>query len=503
MKKGILYAAVLAVQIILAWACPALADEAQPLRVMRVEHYGFVYPDLNWIPVSVYFNKSLTGPGGPEDYVVVFDRDGDVSTQSDWVRLKAQDPALRSAGEQDPGMTEVSLNIHDFVPNNGGRFLVRVRDTITAADGSRLDPRYCFGATAKVWVCQPGELKLQRVRCLGRDPAYPNAVLLVADFNQPVLGTPGKLRVTYDQDGDLSTTGDIKEPRVTGAGDYPGSFEALATHSYLRLETDSLRPGGRFIVRCTPGLASADGDPLDPATAVYVTDTVRDWGIPRAVMHQKFTDVPGDLVNYLDVQVYALYLQGIIFGAGERHFGPSGHITRAELATVLDRVLRRDAARYGIAGPVSGQPFADVPEGAWYREAVERVAAAGIMDGRDENRFGPEEKATREDLLAAVGCLISRQPGSWPFAGADHTAYLSEHLSDWHLISPRAREGVAFSLWRSCYPEDAGGGNLDPQRLATRADLVQVLHKHVFESHWTARDTERQAEVAAWTGPLP
>lgn len=47
-------------------------------------------------------------------------------------------------------------------------------------------------------------------------------------------------------------------------------------------------------------------------------------------------------------------------------------------------------------------PFGDVPEDAWYRQAVEWAWRRGITQGRDENRFDPDTPITRAELAAML-----------------------------------------------------------------------------------------------------
>ena len=52
------------------------------------------------------------------------------------------------------------------------------------------------------------------------------------------------------------------------------------------------------------------------------------------------------------------------------------------------------AGYYGMAG------FDDVPEDAWYAEAVRWAVGQGITEGIDERHFGPEELCTRAQVVS-------------------------------------------------------------------------------------------------------
>ena len=52
--------------------------------------------------------------------------------------------------------------------------------------------------------------------------------------------------------------------------------------------------------------------------------------------------------------------------------------------------------------PVPGLPFVDVPENAWYREAVHWAWQEGITQGRDETHFDPNQPITRAEATAML-----------------------------------------------------------------------------------------------------
>ncbi|KEO81238.1 S-layer homology domain-containing protein [Tumebacillus flagellatus] len=54
-----------------------------------------------------------------------------------------------------------------------------------------------------------------------------------------------------------------------------------------------------------------------------------------------------------------------------------------------------------VSVPVS-QQFADIDSNAWYTPYVQRIVDLGIMRGEDDNRFHPNDTATRAELAAAL-----------------------------------------------------------------------------------------------------
>lgn len=473
---------------------PAVTAGSVPFRVVKVEQTGPVYLDSNpvWIPIDVYFSKPVADAGTPADYTVIFDRDGDFSTESDQVQVIPDSVSIYQSNVGETGKkVQVDLS---FVPDEGGRFLVRVGEKVKAQDGSLLDPRYNFGPTYPVRIYRPGSLKLEKVRYLGPDPGQPDSVILVADFNKPVWGSVWKLQVTYDQDGDLSTTADVKPVKITATGDYWGPMENEPWHSLVGVDINDLRPGGRFKIHCLPGLTSADGDPIDPAYADYVTEVITNWGVPRSIWHEKFVDVKEEP---LDAQVYALFLRGIIAGVDDHHFAPEEKLTRAQFAVLMDRALSKEYPDYAQRANEAHATFVDVPSTAWYKEAVERLAAAGFMQGTRPGYFSPEEKVTREQLLVTVSRIIALDPAAWLFDVEDQADLLT-YYPDWEKISPWARRGVALALWADCKLGGPGGESLNPQSAATRADAAGILHQLLFPPVFHGHFRELAREVGSW-----
>lgn len=83
--------------------------------------------------------------------------------------------------------------------------------------------------------------------------------------------------------------------------------------------------------------------------------------------------------------------KSFLSGYEDGSFRPEGNITRAEAAMIFFRLMDVD-------GTVSVQ-FVDVPQDAWYAEAVGALAEEGIIIGRDETHFAPDEMITRAEFV--------------------------------------------------------------------------------------------------------
>lgn len=100
-----------------------------------------------------------------------------------------------------------------------------------------------------------------------------------------------------------------------------------------------------------------------------------------------FTDVK-ETAYYRDAALWAAE-RGIVSGPA---LEPDGAVTRAQMAAFLYRDAGSPAVR-------SGNDFSDVPEDAYYCQAVAWVAAQGITSGTGEHTFSPDTVCTRGQIV--------------------------------------------------------------------------------------------------------
>lgn len=106
-----------------------------------------------------------------------------------------------------------------------------------------------------------------------------------------------------------------------------------------------------------------------------------------------------------ETAVHPRYLNGSELGM----FEPGRALTRAEAAQILYTLLD--------APPEENGSFPDVPEGAWYSQAVGSLARAGVIPGGPDGLFRPEDVFTRAECAAAAAYFLS--PGGFPFQFED------------------------------------------------------------------------------------
>ncbi len=153
---------------------------------------------------------------------------------------------------------------------------------------------------------------------------------------------------------------------------------------------------------------------------------------------------------------------GILYGSGDGTLSPGKNATRAEIATILSRLLPTEHS-------LDLTVYEDLEADQWYYEPIGHAAAMGLISGTGETTMTPNGKATREQAFA----MIARAFGL-P-AGEESTLY---QFKDWTKVSNWAASSVA-ALIEAGYVSGSGG-YLNPRNNITRQEFAQVLYS-VFD----------------------
>lgn len=151
---------------------------------------------------------------------------------------------------------------------------------------------------------------------------------------------------------------------------------------------------------------------------------------------------------------------GIIQGSNGL-FDPNGQLTCAQLATILAKLLKLPAAK--DAG------FTDNTADAWYYDAINRCAAAGILNGNGDGTVTPEAPITRERAMV----MLARALGIEPIRKPDLTKY-----TDAAQVSAYA-QGYVAALIEAGIVGGVTADKLAPQDNITRAATVTILDRAI------------------------
>lgn len=179
--------------------------------------------------------------------------------------------------------------------------------------------------------------------------------------------------------------------------------------------------------------------------------------VREAVTVAGFRDVP-EGVYYQEALEWAED-KGIVFGVADGLFAPDKELTRAEAVAMLYRIW----CVVKPAGVVL--PFADVPEGAWYHDALEWAHHWGIVFGRSAEEFGAEDPILRCELAAILWRLMaSPKPKGHaiPFADVAGDAWY------YPAVAWAWEQGIVYGV---------GGNRFAPADGLLRRDAVCLIHR--------------------------
>ncbi|MFB8376867.1 S-layer homology domain-containing protein [Paenibacillus taichungensis] len=133
----------------------------------------------------------------------------------------------------------------------------------------------------------------------------------------------------------------------------------------------------------------------------------------------EFTDVTSS--HWAQASISAAAQSGSVQGYTDGSFKPDQAITRAEMAVVLQPLLTSDQM---TTAPTA---FTDVNE-HWAQQAVEQLSSAGVVTGYKDGMFRPSQPITRAEAVTMLNKLIGLQAetnaaGHWSDVPATHWAY--------------------------------------------------------------------------------
>lgn len=138
-------------------------------------------------------------------------------------------------------------------------------------------------------------------------------------------------------------------------------------------------------------------------------------GTSRACGSQLAASPFFDIQSSVHVQAITCLSQyAITRGVTDTEFVPNGVVTRAQMASFLATFIDQMAARGGRALPAtSTSVFGDVPASSVHKANIERLARAGIVNGKTATTFQPGEPVTRAQtarMLAETLVYVSNRP---------------------------------------------------------------------------------------------
>jgi len=143
---------------------------------------------------------------------------------------------------------------------------------------------------------------------------------------------------------------------------------------------------------------------------------------------------------------------GIMIGNEKGNFNPDKSVSRAEMATIVCRMLGETENLV-----TDGSRFSDVPDAHWSNAYVVRAASLGIINGYGDGKYGPDDTVTYEQAITMVVRAMDMEElavaaGGYPdgyLYTADEQGFLME--IDPQPGEPMNRETVAQILYNGMH----------------------------------------------------
>ena len=160
--------------------------------------------------------------------------------------------------------------------------------------------------------------------------------------------------------------------------------------------------------------------------------------------------------------INSMSAKGYISGRNETEYDPSANISRAEVTTLLIRMLKFDEKK-GISS------FTDVLPGTWYYEYVQAGFDNGLITGRGESKFEPEAAVTRAELAVIISRIIGN------FENEQEYSDILAKFTDEKDIPEWARQGASLTVAEEIIK--GSDGYFYPEKNATRAEVAVILYR--------------------------
>ena len=267
---------------------------------------------------------------------------------------------------------------------------------------------------------------------------------------------------TENPDGSITTVvTDTKTGTVTTTTEWPdGRREVIvvqADGTVTQTKTDA--EGGQ---------AEKVTDPEKNVT-ITVTDPAGETLVRAEVPaqlptpEQRFADVPGG--HWADDAIHQMAGLGLVNGVGGNRFNHQGDMKRGDLAVILAR-LSNGAGDYPLT-------FTDVPAGKYYAGSIAWAAKTGVVTGRSDELFMPEDTITRAELAVMLYRYAQLLKLDTAVSGSELNGFAdSGSVADW------AAEGMSWCV-KNGILQGKNGGILDPRTNVTRAEVSVMLQRFI------------------------
>ncbi|MCL2838142.1 MAG: InlB B-repeat-containing protein [Oscillospiraceae bacterium] len=304
---------------------------------------------------------------------------------------------------------------------------------------------------------------------------------LYAQWAPELPPPPPTITVTFDANGGAPAT---QTASVTVGGTYQSAFNVITTptragHTFLGWFTNA--NGGTRVLASSLVTQTSDHTLYAHWTAnqnpgfndpVFRPPIFIDSGNREPEIQD-----PGFRQDVTLTEIHYSYL----IGEGNNHIAPNDVITRAEVASILLRIVSDEtrAAYWTLENP-----FSDVPNNgeAWFSNAISTANHKGIMTGFPDGTFRPNLPITRAEVVTVMTRFLHDE------AQYRGTTDMFPYISDsW------ARNNINLAAQIGWIQGDQYG-NFNPDANITRAEFATIVNRVLSR---TATDIDT-ANMKTW-----
>ena len=250
--------------------------------------------------------------------------------------------------------------------------------------------------------------------------------------------------------------------KVTGAGDYVVGTTATLT----AVPND----GASF-----DGWYDAEGTRLSSDTSYSVLADANKT-LYAMFAGDRFYDIP---VNaWYEEDVMEAVDRGMVNGVTPISFCGDNNFTRGMAVVMLARLDGADVSEAAVS------PFVDVEKGAWFESAINWAAENGLVNGKDETHFMPDDPIKREEFIAIVVRYIEYKGQT--LTGQELSYTDVDEIDEYAVELLEKAQNIGLI-------EGDPGGTLRPRATLLRSEgtTIMVRLAHYMDSIEEADETEQ------------
>ncbi len=220
-----------------------------------------------------------------------------------------------------------------------------------------------------------------------------------------------------------------------------------------------------------PGAVGTHGDDADvdyePSYSACVGAATESFG---------FEDTEG---SFAEEAINCLAHYGITTGRSATMFAPNDSVLRWQMALFLARAAA--AAGIVLANPATDQGFTDVGGvSGEARNAINGLAAAGIMPGTSQTTFSPNSSVTRGSMAVLLDAFLARATLGAGAFGGEIEKHSDIEVDNFNVFSDI--DGVSLNTYNAIYriyevgvTQGVGDHQFGPGRNVTRAQMAAFI----------------------------